>query len=409
MKRHALNAVLALGSVLVFFGAFEGIVRLAHPDLSLPQAQQQFQFTQTNEFELPHHARDPKLGWRLVPGTYGPMTINASGFRGRDAAQAAPDGVRIAHLGDSCTMGFTIAADRDIYSARLEAILRKQGAPVQTFNYGVDGYSSYQGRLLLPEVLDTLQPRFVTLYFGYNDHHWSNASDRDMVWTQPAWRGALEHSHAYRFLRRQILRAARREARLVEPKRRESLPEFGENLRAMIGQARQAGATPVLLTTPLRPNMPLTENEVRVTLNGETRWVTQTWWVETKMRERGLDVHPGGSPQHQAVLREIIAEHPEWPWPHWLLARELRAAGDEDGMRAELRLSQRYDSERTIMEGYNEIVRQVAAETGAPLVDLEQRFPVRELLFNDVVHPNAAGHARIAAELAQEIQAQVSQ
>jgi lysophospholipase L1-like esterase len=403
-RQMAVNVAVMIGSLVVFFGAFEIIVRLVGPDLSLPQAEQQFQFTQTNEFELPHHARDPKLGWRLAPGTYGPMRINASGFRGRDASQAAPDDVRIAHLGDSCTMGFTVASDRDVYSTRLEVLLRKQGIPAQTFNFGVDGYSSHQGLLLLPEVLETVHPQFVTLYFGYNDHHWSNASDRDMAWTRSGWRSVLEHSHAYRFLRRHVLRLARREARLVEPKRRVSLPEFEENLRDMVALAREHGSRVVLLTTPLRPRVPLTENEVLVSIDGEPRWVTQTWWVENAMRQRGLDVHQGGTPQHQAVLRDIIQQHPEWPWPHFLLARELRDAGDEQGMRRELLRSRQLDNERAVMQTYNDTVRRVAQDLDVPLVDLAHAFPERQLVFNDVVHPNAEGHARIAALLAERIQ-----
>ena len=405
MKRILLNTALAVGSVLVCFGACEVMVRIASPDLSLPQAQQQFQFTQTFEFELPHHARDPHLGWRLTPGTYGPMTINASGFRGRDAAQATGTGTRIAHLGDSCTMGFTIPSDREIYSSRLETILNKQGLAAETFNFGVDGYSSHQGRILLTEVLQTLRPDYVTLYFGYNDHHWSNASDRNTVWGErTGWRAAFEKSHAYRFLRRQILKAARREARLTEPTRRVAVAEFAENLRAMVAEARAAGAEPILLTTPLRAGSPLIENEVLATLNGEPRWVTQQWWIEQKMQEQGLTIKPGGTPAHGAVLQDIIQEHPEWPLPHFLLARELQAADDNDGMRRELKLAQQYDTERTVMDTYNDAVRDVAEALGVPLVDLAADFPVRQLMFNDVVHPNAAGHARIADALAERIQ-----
>jgi lysophospholipase L1-like esterase len=403
MKRILLNSALAVGSVLVFFGTFEIIVRIAGPDLQLPQAQQQFQFTQTFEFELPHHARDPQLGWRLTPGTYGPMQINASGFRGRDAAQAGP-GLRIAHLGDSCTMGFTVSSDRDIYSSRLETALQQQGVAAQTFNFGVDGYSSHQGRILLAQVLQTLQPNYVTLYFGYNDHHWSNASDRNMVWGQRSgWRVAFEKSHAYRFLRRHILKAARREARLVQPTRRVAVEEFAENLRAMVAAARRAGAVPMLLTTPLRVGAPLIENEVLAELNGEPRWVTQEWWIEQQLLAHGMTTKKGGTSEYRAVLQGIIAQHPEWPLPHWLLARELQAADDNDGMRRELKLAQQYDSERAIMEQYNDAVRDVARELDVVLVDLAAEFPVRQNMFNDVVHPNAAGHARIATTLAERL------
>ncbi len=397
------NALLAIISVVVFFVAFEGLVRVIGPDLSMPKAAQQFQFTQDFEFELPHHTRDAVLGWRLVPGAYGPMRINAQGFRGRESTQAAADGTRIAHLGDSCTMGFTIAADRDIYSSRVELLLSKQQTSAQTFNFGVDGYSSHQGRLLLPEVLRELQPKYVTLYFGYNDHHWSNVSDRQATWQNPVWRTTFEKSHAYRYLRRQLLRASHQEARLVQPQRRVSLEHFAENLRYMVTAARSAGSEPLLLTTPLRPGIPLVENEVLTTIQGEQRWVTQEWWVQSKLQEKGMTLKSSSTPQYVAVIKSLIAEHPDWPLPHWFLARELQRQGDTAGMRREMSLVQKNDQERVVMQGYNDAVRHVADVMDVVLVDLARQFPRQPGLFNDVVHPSAQGHQLIATLLAESI------
>ena len=51
-------------------------------------------------------------------------------------------------------MGFTIPADGDVYGALLEGRLRQRRPDTETLNFGVDGYSSYQGRLLLDRVFE---------------------------------------------------------------------------------------------------------------------------------------------------------------------------------------------------------------------------------------------------------------
>lgn len=399
------SLLLSLGSVVAFFALFEIAVRLASPDLSLPQGQQHFRFTQHFEFELPHHERDPKLGWRLKPGTYGRMRINSNGFRGAEFNLARGPGVRrIAHLGDSCTMGFTIADDRLVYGAMLAAILSKANSPTETLNFGVDGYSSHQGRLLLDHVLE-YAPEYVTLYFGYNDHHYANASDRDTPYSTPGYRAILERSHAYRFLRRHLLRLLRREAHLVNPQRRVDLDAFEDNLRDMVSKARDGGAIPILVTTPLRPFAPLIQNEVLAEVDGRRQWVTQDWWVSRELEKRGTTLDgAAGTQALQEVLELGLDRYPEWPYLHFLQARELQSAGRAGEARAALLRVSELDAERRVMQEYAERTRAVAAQLDVELVDLAEVFAARrELLFNDVVHPNASGHRLIAEQLATAV------
>ncbi len=399
------SLALSVGSLVVFFGLFELAVRVASPDLSLPQSQQYFRFTQSFEFELPHHQRDPRLGWRLKPGTYGNMHINSEGFRGPEYTRQRVAGTRrVTHLGDSCTMGFTIADDEAVYGARLATVLSKRSLPTETLNFGVDGYSSHQGRLLMNEVLE-YAPDFVTFYFGYNDHHYSNATDAQTRFSSPAFRRVLEHSHAYRFLRRHVLRLARREARLENPQRRVPPDTFEDNLRAMVTRARDAGATPLLLTTPLRPFVPLIQNEVLAEVDGRSQWVTQDWWVNRELEKRGLTLETAtGTLELQEVLDAGLERYPQWPYLHFLRAREHQKAGRTQEARAALSRAAQHDSERRVMDEYAERVRSVAAALDVELIDLARTFAARrELLFNDVVHPNIQGHRVIADQLAEAL------
>jgi lysophospholipase L1-like esterase len=398
------NVLLAVASLVVFCGAAELCVRLLKPDLSLPQAEHSFRFSQAFEFALPHHQRDPVLGWRLTPGTYGQMHVNQHGFRGREFASASQD-VRIAHLGDSCTMGFGIPSDADIYASRLESQLRGAGFACETLNFGVDGYSSHQGRLLVPSVLEQFAPRYVTVYFGYNDHHLSNTSDAQSgFWGSKSWRSTLDKSHAYRWLRRTVLVAMGRRAELRSPKRRVDVETFAENLSTIVRQTRAAGATPILMTTPLRPDVPLIENEVKASIDGRETWVTQSWWMTQHLKKHNLAL-PGdsGTPELRQALEGAVHEHPDWPYPYWLLARELAAAGDVEAARQAMSRAREHDAERNVMHEYNDCVRRVAATEDCALLDLAQEFEGAGSPFLDVVHPDPAGHQRIAARLAETI------
>jgi lysophospholipase L1-like esterase len=403
LRRWRANVLLAAASLVVFCGAIELGVRLLRPDLSLPQAEHHFRFTQEFEFALPHHRRDPVLGWRLVPGTYGKMHVNQHGFRGREFGPAAR-GLRIAHLGDSCTMGFGIPADADVYPARLETLLQEAGIACETMNFGVDGYSSHQGRLLLGPVLESFKPRYVTIYFGYNDHHYANASDAEARFASGRWRSLLERSHAYRWLRRVVLLSLGRRAELREPKRRVAPDAFAANLRAIARAARQNGATPIFMTTPLRPDVPLIENEVQAAVDGRETWVTQDWWLARTLESSGLQLPAdSGKPAVRRALEAAILEHPTWPYLHWVQARELHAAGEIDAARAALARARQLDAERQTMSTYNDRVRDVAASEAGVLLDLEQAFTDAGSPFIDVVHPNGDGHRRIAALLAKTL------
>ena len=134
----------------------------------------------------------------------------------------------------------------------------------------------------------------------------------------------LERSHAFRFLRRQILLRRGGGARLVRPERRVDLPEFESNLRAMVETLRARGAVPILLTTPLRPGIPLIENEVLAQEPGGAEWVTQDWWVSRQLAARGVQPQtPAGTAALRQVLDDGLRLHPDWPWLHYLRAREL--------------------------------------------------------------------------------------
>jgi len=114
--------------------------------------------------------RDDALLWKFSPGGVSRETrINSLGFRDREVAWEKPPGmVRVICMGDSIT-----ADGPPSYANCLHQILQGSSLTDQkweAFNMGVYGYSSVQGLRLFQIKGRKLSPDYVTLYFGWNDH-----------------------------------------------------------------------------------------------------------------------------------------------------------------------------------------------------------------------------------------------
>ncbi|MBZ5560753.1 MAG: hypothetical protein LAO77_26155, partial [Acidobacteriia bacterium] len=113
------------------------------------------------------------------------IDLNSDGDRSPEIAKTkAPSTIRVACIGDSWTFGMNVDQART-YPSRLAAWLR-QVQPDRQFevvNFGVLGYSSFQGlQLLKTRVLD-LQPDIVAIGFGMNDSEVAGYRDKDMIST----------------------------------------------------------------------------------------------------------------------------------------------------------------------------------------------------------------------------------
>jgi lysophospholipase L1-like esterase len=109
------------------------------------------------------------------------IALNADGFRSSPIIrQKRPGALRIACIGDSWTFGMNVNQDAT-YPGRLETVLKQQrpGVDVEIMNFGVLGYSSFQGlQLLKSRVLD-LHPDVLLVGFGMNDSSVSGYRDKD--------------------------------------------------------------------------------------------------------------------------------------------------------------------------------------------------------------------------------------
>jgi lysophospholipase L1-like esterase len=202
---------LSLLAVLLALAAAEIVVRLSGtaPELGL---------IRKGRFQL---SKNPRIGYEPVPNLryHGEDLAfydyqggsNRLGYRDVDHAIAKPAGVfRIAVLGDSIASGFGVEKVADVFSARLEQLLRAAGRQAEVLNFAVSGYDTRQEVETLRERALAFQPDLVLLAYSLNDRE---RADGDILATLRAaerGRGAspvLMRSALYRLLhyRRQQL------------------------------------------------------------------------------------------------------------------------------------------------------------------------------------------------------------
>ena len=302
--------------------------------------------------------RDPILGVRNRPGWSGPVfSVNSRGFLGAEIdPRKAPGTIRVFCLGDSCTAGDLLPSFDQTYPRQLavELARRHPGRAFEVVNAGVGGYSSFQGRTWLEREIAGLEPDVIVACFGWNDHWPARAAGPDKVVSGSAserlrswlsWCKLLQLTiKGYHVLRGQ---------------------------RPMAATPTAGGATAVAAGQTLR----VSREDYRANLAA----------VVDLMRDRGGATILVTAPNYL----ELAAAKGGAPVPDSL--------GDEQGVRALVALH----------ADYNEIVRQVARDRGACLVDAAHELaaePEPARLFweppSDFIHLSAEGYARLARAVA---------
>jgi len=251
-SRQIFFAALAVGG---FFLGAEILLHLAHFHFQRSLSYMEFGYPAKAElhqvFEL-----DPKLLFRMKPGYdfklgFGPL--NQQGFRGRDFVQTRPANlVRIACLGDSVTFGTAEGAYPEMLQAMLD---RKEPGKFQVYNFGVPGYSSWQGRNLLQEVLKDYHPDIVVIFYGWNDlwlAHGFSDREQKVPGNVPLMnlRDALARLRIYQLLNKLAAATHSQFSRSAPSKFRVPPDEYAQNLASVVRACREFGATPILATAP---------------------------------------------------------------------------------------------------------------------------------------------------------------
>ena len=145
-------------------------------------------------------------------------------------------------LGDSCTyFGHYDAKLAELAQERLDLDLRWG-------DLSVPGWSSYQGLQQLTRDVPALEPKVVTIYFGWNDH-WIGfgIEDKNVARVKRVFGSQLGRLRSVQLGMKAMVAWGARETAYPE---RVSLNDFRANLHSMVAVSRELGAVPVLLTAP---------------------------------------------------------------------------------------------------------------------------------------------------------------
>lgn len=402
MKKHsrlnlAIKGILTALAILIIFECSARIAKTVRDDLQRGR-DQWYEYT-------------PDLNWQRRPNFTGdvfgqPAAFDAQGYRALDSAQVAEAAEPfILTLGDSVTFGYQVAS-KETFSEQLDA--RLPGAAV--INLGVNGYSSFQIVRALEDYGQRLNPALIVFSGHYNDRRYvleDAQIDSEKRFSQLTRRYRL-HQWSRRVYLLRGLGLLMRKAGLLPPSQDPDHPDAG---LVTIDH-------PINLeTAPVR----VEPERYREQLTRAARWcraqgvplIFMTLADNNDMTgaiEAAAQAIEAGDSATAIARLETMLE-PEGPFTAMarrMLAGLYRGEGREAEATAIATITWPL---HTIHGGfalhraevYNQIIREVAAAEDVPLVEAAPWLAAHPEYYIDECHFNPAGHARVAAILAEKI------
>jgi lysophospholipase L1-like esterase len=215
------------------------------------------------------------------------VRLNSEGFRGEEMPEARqPAVIRIACLGDSWTFGMPVGQTQT-YPSRAAAWLHRERPDIayDVQNFGVLGYSSFQGLQLMKSRVLAANADVVVIGFGMNDSEVAGYRDKDVVGgaapsfsarAKKAIVNSAEGLESYKLLKYEALVLRWRPKPIsdylkpaavvgrpgvvdydeLEPWTRVSPHDYEANIREMIALASSRGARVVLVDNELWEGSP---------------------------------------------------------------------------------------------------------------------------------------------------------
>ena len=235
-------------------------------------------------------AFNPDLLWTLDPDD---QRVNSLGFPAPEPGTKSEGSVRLLFLGDSCMMqGYP-----EMVGSRLKRRFGNRINEVEVYNYSVAGYSSRQGEIVAGKFGTVLDPDYVIIGYGWNDHWSSEFSDLEKL-------SSLDNSSSFLAFFDYIYRKSRT-AQLgsflfdklegtnqSELQPRVLISDYSKNLNGIISKFDKNKTKIIFLTIP-------SSHPVR----GVPEKLISLGFVSSK--EAALDLHSG----YNQVIRDVAKQN----------------------------------------------------------------------------------------------------
>jgi len=306
----------------------------------------------------------PGLEKRTIYSGYGvviSVSSNSLGHRSPELAVPKPKDVyRIACLGGSSTYGFGALSNSETYPARLPQLLTGAllGKRIEVLNMGTPGWTTRESLLSLQlERYTKLELDMVIVGHGYNDlisgalppylSEPKLLTAEEIAAAKKRSKGLLrKYSAAYRRLRRALLRLRLRHAKLRSVSK-PGLEATRRNLGLLVKLCAAKNIRLVFLSYP---------------------------HLFAKREADGPAVFPQRPKLHEKFYKRAPLSYP---------------------------------AIRQGMDQVNQLIRDIAKESGAVLIDLDKEMPKQPALYVDYIHQSNAGHALRAKLIAKTLRSEV--
>lgn len=351
---------------------------------------------------------DPVLGWRQRPNLnrsfFGAKVVtDANGFRSADRGAWNKSELRVLLLGPSSAFGWGVENDAT-YARQLQRLLSEStGKAVSVFNASQIGHSSWQGRRLFESPLFAeARPDIVLLAYGVNDYdrfRFFFASDKpDKVELAKPRDVSLQNglmSHAFPQIMHQATQAVLSAVTCRDtgeiPHKRVSRQDVFANFSAMIQEARKRGARVMVINTPYELNRFASEPDLDVLHR-------QLHLVEQKIEQGELN-------QAARALQDLKKDHARISQVHYLASAVLSRQGDCRAAQKAFEKGRELEPWRLYAElnDFNTGLERFSRNQRVLFIDAHALIGGRPEMFVDPVHPSAAGHKTIAAEIFKQL------
>jgi lysophospholipase L1-like esterase len=365
IKKWITNISLSIFSVLFILGGCEVIFRIYDANRGLTIRDHQFQTSNSGYVKHPHIGIVHRVPWNWEND----IVINHLGFRGvtPESIEKTDGAYRIICIGGSTTFG--VVAEDETYPVQLSNILNDEveGRTIEVINAGVSSYTTVESLINLELRLLDYQPNMIVIYHAINDlrGNWIPNFKSDYTHYTKSWEyettseylakfedvgdSFLEENSVFYWIVRNRLQNwvlsriinTHPDNYITEPVREfKTAKPFKRNILNMIAIAKLHGIEVVLSSFALN----LSKD-----------------WPDEKKQKYFIEQNPFNMSPNS--IDETI-----------------------DGI-----------------EAHNTVIREIAGATNVIFVDNGGIIPADESLFTDAMHPNAAGNALLARNIADVI------